>query len=343
MKERNCSLDMFRMFSALGVILCHCQVFKDVNYNLYMTVSELLPRFTVPFFFGVAGYYYIGSLMRGKKIFAKQMKGLLTVYIAWSLIYYLAGFITNVVLGDEDLVSFLIERVVNFFTLGSYTHMWYMISMIYSVILVTLAHKIAGEKGIVAITILGIVMTAVCALGCMYYPYASQIPVLGAFFDYEHFMLLTYWFGMAVPYFTLGYFVVKEESAKRPWSNRKVWTLWTVALIVYVIEVLAVPFGTNFFDRNQVGFTVYFLTIMNLIILLRNPLPQYQNQARICKYLSSFAYFLHPLVILILKTACDIVSISLHSTILYILVLAICCLGGYVLIKSNWKIKNYLM
>ncbi|MBQ7360640.1 MAG: acyltransferase [Lachnospiraceae bacterium] len=343
MKERNCSLDMFRMFAALGVVLCHCQVFIDVDTNLYMAIAEFLPRFTVPFFFGVAGYYYIGSLLHGKKVFGKQMKGLLTVYIAWTLIYYLASFAINVVLGDADIWDFLVERVVNFFTIGSYTHMWYMISLIYAVILVTLAHKLGGEKGIKLMTILGIVMTVICALGCMYYPLGSQIPVLKEFLDYEHFMVVTYWFGMGVPYFTLGYFVIKEENSPKPWSDKIVWIMWAISLVAYLAEIWTVPFATDYFERNQVGVTVYFFTIMNLIVLLRNPLPKYQKQAKVCKYLSSFVYFLHPLVILVLKTMCNMVSISLHSAVLYVLVLVICCLSGYVLMKSNWKIKNYLM
>lgn len=162
--------------AAVLVVMCHTHIFKDVNQELYFAVSQQLPRFTVPFFFGVTGYYYIGALLKGKDILKKQMAGLMKAYIAWTLIYYAASFGVNVILGGDDIVTFLIERVVFFFTVGSYSHMWYMISLIYAVLISTLVYKLAGEKGIFVLACFGIIFTIIAALGRVYYPYGSQIP-----------------------------------------------------------------------------------------------------------------------------------------------------------------------
>lgn len=343
MKERNCSLDMFRLLAAVLVVMCHTHIFKDVNQELYFAVSQQLPRFTVPFFFGVTGYYYIGALMKGKDILKKQMAGLMKAYIAWTIIYYAASFGVNVILGGEDLVTFLVERVIFFFTVGSYSHMWYMISLIYAVLITTIAFKVAGEKGICMLSCLGIVFTIIAAFGRVYYPYGSQIPVLATLYDSEHFLTLAQWFGMGIPYFTLGYFVQKEETGSKRWSDKTVWTLWTIAVLFFVAEIFLITSGVKYYEKPEVNVSVYTLTIMNIIVLLRNPMPKYVKQAQMGKTLSSFVYFSHPLVILIIEKAGEKLSINIHSVVLTILVLVITCVGGYFLSKVNWKVVKFFI
>ena len=343
MKERNCSLDMFRFLAAVLVVMCHTHIFKDVNQELYFAVSQQLPRFTVPFFFGVTGYYYIGALLKGKDILKKQMAGLMKAYIAWTLIYYAASFGVNVILGGDDIVTFLIERVVFFFTVGSYSHMWYMISLIYAVLISTLVYKLAGEKGIFVLACFGIIFTIIAALGRVYYPYGSQIPFLATLYDTEHFLTLAQWFGMGIPYFTLGYFVQKEETSLKRWSNKTVWILWSTTVFLFVLEICLITFGIRYYEKPEVNVSVYFFTIMNIIVLLRYPMPKYVKQAQMGKILSSFVYFSHPLVILIIEKAGEMVSITVHSVVLTILVLAITCISGYLLSKANWKIIKYFV
>lgn len=343
MKERNCSLDMFRLFSAIIVVTCHTHLFKEINEQLYFSLSQLFSRFTVPFFFGVAGYYYIGALLKGKVLLKKQLSGLIKIYIAWTLVYYAASFGVNVVLGGESVWTFLLERVVFFFTVGSYSHMWYMVALIYAVIIITVAYKLAGEKGIRFVACFGVIATVLCALGRVYYPFGSKIPVLSNLYDSDVFLTIAQWFGMGIPYFSLGYFVQKEEAGEKRWSNKTVWTLWIATVVLFLLEILVVTFGIRYYDRPEVMISVYFLTIMNLIVLLRNSMPKFVEQAKAGKAMSTFVYFSHPLVILMIEEASSILSIPINSVILTVLVLAITCIGGYILSKVEWKIVRYFM
>ena len=343
MKERNCSIDMFRLLAAVIVVICHVHMFQEVNEQLYMSVSQQFPRFTVPFFFGVAGYYYIGGLLKGKVTLGKQLKGLLRVYITWSLIYYAASFCMNIILGDGDLITFLVERVVFLFTEGGYSHMWYMVSLIYALIIITAAYKLGGEKGLQFISVFGIVMTVICALGCVYYPYGSQIPVLNRLYDSSVFPYVMKWLGMGVPYVSLGYFVIKLENREKKFSDRNVWIGWGIAWALFFAEIALIVWGIGYYERRELNISVYLLTIMNLIILLRNPLPQYKELAGLGKSLSGFIYFSHPLVIMIVEKAFEIMGIGIHSVVMYVIVIAVTGLGGYILTKSNWSIKKYLM
>lgn len=343
MKERNCSIDIFRLFCAFGVVSCHAEMLYDINPLLDIAVTHIWARFTVPIFFTVAGYYYISSLLQGKKVFGKQLKALIRVYVTWSLIYIGVSLVQNLMFGELDLISFCKEKIFYFFTVGSQYHLWYMVSLIYSLITVTVMYKIAGEKGIQITAWIGFIMSMICAFGCVYYPLGSQIPLLNKLYDWKLYQFIAEWLGMGVPYFTLGYLVYKKENSTKRWSDKMVWSLWAGTLVLYLIEVLVIVFGVKYFERPEVLIMVYFLTGMTMMVLLRNPLPKLEKLARFSKPLSSFVYFAHVLVLSVLEVVCSLLSLQIHSVLRYVLVMAITLVCGHILAKTNWKLKAYLM
>lgn len=343
MKERNCSIDIFRLFCAFGVVSCHTDMLYDINDLLNIAVTHIFARYTVPIFFTVAGYYYISSLLQGKNVFGKQLKALLRVYITWSAIYIGVSLFQNLIFGELDLLSFLKEKLFYFFSYGSQYHLWYMVTLIYTLIIVTVMYKAAGEKGIQIISCVGFVMSMICALGCAYYPLGCQIPLLSKLYDSKAYSFIAEWLGMGLPYFTLGYFVYKKENSPKKWSDKTVWILWTITLVLYLIEVLVITFGVKYYERLEVLIMVYFLTGMNMMVLLRNPLPKLGKLAGFCKPLSSFVYFAHVLVLNVVEVVCALLSIEIHSILRYVLVMAIALICGHILARKGWKIKSYLM
>ena len=149
--------------------------------------------------------------------------------------------------------------------------------------------------------------------------------------------------GMGIPYFTLGYLVYKKENSPKKWSDKMVWILWAITLALYLLEVLVIVFGVKYYERPEVLIMVYFLTGMNMMVLLRNPLPKLGKLARWSKPLSSFVYFSHVLVISVAEVVCSVFSIQIHSVLHYVLVMAITMVCGHILARKNWKIKSYLM
>ena len=71
-KTRNCSIDIFRYICAVMVIAIHTNPFLDASKKLGYIFSQIVPRIGVPFFFAVAGYFYIQKQSAGRAASQRQ-------------------------------------------------------------------------------------------------------------------------------------------------------------------------------------------------------------------------------------------------------------------------------
>lgn len=346
MKQRNYSLDVARLVAALVVVVCHTYFLEEGNYVLHQFAARFSPRVSVSLFFAISGYYYIKSINK-EGIFKKQMKSLLTVYISWTIIYYAASFVVNVVLGDENIGKFLVERVVFFFTEGSYSHFWFFTAMIYSVIMATIANRLGGKKGLFVLTILSLVLFAVGNLGSSYYSIGANIPVLNVIYgEYSQvFFVFRGIFCMGLPYFMIGYWLNAWEEKLLSMENRKFMALYIIMSVLYVAEILFLIVGIDGTERPEVFVMLYPMAFMVMALLLRNPMPGWSKAAPFCKRMSGYIYYVHPLLILGFGIVADILSVALPSYILYVLVIATAMISGIILMKLSNKMKflNYFL
>ncbi len=340
MKQRNYSLDVVRLVAALVVVVCHTYFLEEGNYVLHQFVARFSPRISVSLFFAISGYYYIKAINK-KDIFKKQMKSLLTVYIAWTIVYYAASFFDNVVLGDANLVQFLIERVIFFFTEGSYSHFWFFTAMIYSVVMATVANRLSGKKGLGVLTALSMVLFVIGNLGSGYYSIGANIPVLNVLYgEYaETFFVIRGIFCMGLPYFMIGYWLNAWEDTLLSMDNKKFMAIYGLASLLYVAEILFLVVGIDGTERPEVFVMLYPMAFMIMALLLRNPMPEWSKAAPFCKRMSGYIYYVHPLLILVFGLAADMLSVALPSYILYVLVIAVAIISGIVLMKLSERIK----
>ncbi len=346
MKQRNYSLDVVRLFAALAVVVCHTDVFIENGGVLYQFVSRYSPRVSVAFFFAISGYYYIKSIEK-KGIFKKQMKSLLLAYLAWTVVYYAASFVDNIILGDGDIGTFVIERVIFFFTEGSYPHFWFFVALIYSVVFVTIFNRFGGKKGVFALTVLSMILFAIGNLGSSYYVVGANIPGLNILYgEYQDvFFILRGIFCMGLPYFMMGYWINVLEDKILTMDGRKFWVLYGVSSLLYVAEILLLATVINGTERPEVFIMLYPMAFMVMAMLLRNPMPGWGKAAPFCKRMSGYIYYVHPLLILIFGLLAEMLSLPLPSYLLYILVIAVAMISGTILMKLSEKIKflNYFV
>ncbi|WP_420319517.1 acyltransferase family protein [Faecalicatena contorta] len=92
-KRRINSIDIFRYICAVMIIAIHTAPFSDINEQLGYVFSQIIPRIAVPFFFAVAGYFYMSKLENGNNYFADYLKRLLGTYFIWSLFYYTLNYV----------------------------------------------------------------------------------------------------------------------------------------------------------------------------------------------------------------------------------------------------------
>ena len=149
MKNRNVSVDLFRFLAALSIMFLHtCWGLDDSLLDAYPIIGIVIGRYPVILFFTISGYYCFLKISKGRNAAKTQIRSLLKVYCVWTVVYYLMSFVLNVAAGHEPVGKFFAERVLYFFTEGSYPHLWYVVSLIYVMILICLVYELCGEKGI---------------------------------------------------------------------------------------------------------------------------------------------------------------------------------------------------
>lgn len=340
-KQRNYSLDVFRFVAALYVVVCHTDLFMEGPEGVYQFVARFSPRVSVAFFFAISGYYYTKALVSKATVFKKQFCSLLKVYAAWTLIYYGASFVVNVIMEGKNIGTFLLERVIFFVGKGSYSHFWYFPALIYSVVFVTLFYKLLGKKGIAFLAGFSFVLFAIGNLGSSYYPIGVQIPLLKEWIteyrdSYEVFRGI---FCMGLPYFVMGYYLNELETWIFKVSQKKLWIAFGVTVVLYCAEIFLLSNVLKWYTYPEVFVMLYPAAFVIMMLLIRNPKPEWQTFAGTLKRLSGYIYYVHPLLILVIGMMATILHVTVPSILMYVLVIGIAVLSGLLLIWLNKKLK----
>ena len=346
MKQRNYSLDVCRLVAAIWIVTCHADIFIEAGDGIYRFFARFIPRVGVAFFFAMSGYYYLKSIEK-KGIFKKQLLSLLKVYAAWSVVYYMASFVVNVVMGDEPIGQFLIERVIFFVTRGSYSHFWFFTAIIYATILSTLFYKLFGKKGICALACISFAFFLLGNLGSSYYEIGIEIPVVQDWIskDRDTFEVFRGIFCMGLPYFMMGYFINLLEERFQKMKTSSITILFVIIACLYFGESYLLSNVWNWYQYPEVFFTLYPFAFIILMVLLRNPKPEWEPFAGTAKRLSGYMYYIHPLLILIIQIVSEKMEFYVPSVVMSLVVVGIILASGLALLKLGKKISfvNYFI
>ena len=148
------SIDFFRVIAIFAIILNHTSPFGGSNNiffeTLYIVISQST-RFAVPFFLTVAGYFYGNKLLTGTLpiiAFKTYFRRLFPIFLIWSFIYMILP--TNIkkqVLqsglweASYQKITTLLSDPVTLLFEGSRGHLWFLISLLISLGIITLLIK----------------------------------------------------------------------------------------------------------------------------------------------------------------------------------------------------------
>ncbi|MEI3072902.1 MAG: acyltransferase family protein [Oscillospiraceae bacterium] len=145
------SIDIVRLFAAIFVIAIHTQAIimwfpSRANGNI-----QILTRVAVPFFFCTSGYFLQkGYVRKGCSAIVATIWKLIKVYVSVSLAYFAFIFLQNPALLREPKKWMLIDFLFN----GSYYHLWYMVGVIYSTVMIYLICKFKLTKALLPLAVL---------------------------------------------------------------------------------------------------------------------------------------------------------------------------------------------
>ncbi|WP_455537614.1 acyltransferase family protein [Terrisporobacter sp.] len=318
------SIDYMKLLCAFLVVAIHTHPFKDITNIIYYYFSEVLVRIAVPFFFVSSGYFYIKSLIIERNVFKKYIIRLLKIYISWSLIYLVLQLFITINL-KKSILNMMRNFIIEFLIYGSYYHLWYIIALIISIIITTIFYQLNKMK---LLYVISVFLYAIGVIGGTYNKLSSQIPILSNLYQISLYTQLRRYILMGLPFFVLGYLIFKMKYIPK---NLNIHTI--IIAFLFVLEIIIV----NKFRLQKdivITFFLYPLVLHIFIICLKYPMKNLSNKIDIGK-LSSFIYFVHPLIIFVLD------KFVLGETLIYFMTCIVSILLALVFVKvDNNKINK---
>lgn len=316
------SINYVKLICAFLVVAIHTHPFQDVNNLLYYSFSEILVRIAVPFFFVSSGYFYI----KNKCNFKKYIKRLIITYISWSTIYLILQ-IYNSISTNGNIITTLKSFIIEFFIYGSYYHMWYIVALIICIVITSIFYKTNKMN---LLYIISIILYIVGVIGGAYYKLGSQIPLLSKLYELSLYTQIRRYLLMGLPFFMVGYLIYYIKEVPKNINFTII-----ITAILFVLEIVIV----NKFDLQKdivITFFLYPFVVQIFMLCLKYPLENIKPKINIGK-LSSFIYFVHPLIIFILG------KFILGQTLLYFVTCFVSTLVALIFIKLDNKKINKLL
>lgn len=123
MKEKELSMDGFRIIASILIIAVHTYPLLSISETLDFIVTHVLCRIGVPFFFMVTGYFVLPKALNDKKELKKYMIKILKLYIICMLLYLPVNIYAKQINGVDEIVKDILFH-------GTFYHLWYFPALI---------------------------------------------------------------------------------------------------------------------------------------------------------------------------------------------------------------------
>lgn len=306
--NRITSVDVFRTFAIIAVIIIHSSPFEDraVRMGLMIDIPTLInqfSRFAVPLFFIFSGFFWASKLDKNPHIMATTltiMKRIFLVFGAWSLICLLPTSPNEIAHFSElgtihyvqwRLTEALADPITTLFQ-GTKVHLWFLVALLWCFAISALFLSKQFKNGLL---VTALILYAIGLAGGAYMHTPVGISVDFNFRNGPFFGLL---------YFVTGYFLFQQKP-QTGWFHLGLY-LATFGFIAQFVEqfVLHRYWGVTMIQDYVIG-TYPFALGMALIALSNVPALQLTRLAAIGPLVSGI-YISHYLYLELLIPVDDI-------------------------------------
>lgn len=328
--KRNYSIDYFKYFCALLIVVIHEHPFVDISKSFNDIFTGTVTRIAVPFFFVVSGYFYSKKLYAGKKPFKAYILKLFTAYTFWSIIYALRLVLIEIK-NNRLNVSFFKKLLIEYLFYGVSEHLWFCIALIISICILTLLHKFKAEKAIIYISVI------VYIIACLGVTYRTSIgfciPVLSDIFKSKYFFNIIFrLFMFGVCFVFLGDFIAKNESKILEKIKSNIFLI--ISIVLYAAEK---TFNIIREDNLLMNVTLFPLVLFIFIALLKSPGSGKSHFTKYSRNAATFTYYSHSMFI-------DLLGFFIPSPLIkYFAIVGAALICSIVLTKIDNKKLNYVI
>lgn len=148
-KQNYNSIDLMKFIMAFAVVAIHTQPLNNCRNRILILVYNNIVEIAVPLFFLSSGYLLSKRMTfintdSDINILTKHLNKIIKLYVKWMLIYTPLEIYKDIMHGNGIVKSILIYFRGFLFVGEQYNswHLWYLLSTIYSLILIIILYKL---------------------------------------------------------------------------------------------------------------------------------------------------------------------------------------------------------
>lgn len=312
---RSNSLDLLKLLASFCIISLHVGLYPDLK-DIYGELIRISGRWAVPFFFLVTGFF-IG--MSKSFDLEKRVFKIISIMLWSSLL-----FIPYVVVQNDFKVLDIFALIFSYDTLhhGSYFHLWYLSSMILGLVLFKLSKDTLGDKLVILLASVIVVMNFITDLSYSY----DNVEFSHSFTRHM----------ISFSFIAYGYYLSKVDI-----SNFKSNVLY-IALFFSVILMLCEPFLFNWEFKKDVIDRQFPIGVVPFCIILFIIALKFEISdnifSRIGRKYSLFIYVLHPLLIPVVWKSARVIDAD-SSIIVLLVTFVLTIILSFILKKTLFELK----
>ncbi len=292
------SIDLMKYLGSILIIANHTSSLYEISPNLNFVIINFLSRLVVPFFFIVAGYFFYKKIKnenQPKKIYLSYLKRLLTIYLAWTIIYLPYDLIYPLIDSSpktfENYLSIISDYLINFIYWGSHFHLWFFPALIISI---TTIYIIKIKKiPLKYLLSLAIIFYFIGIIGDAYFfliansPLEPLISFLRSIFKENNTRLL-----QGLIFVSLGAWYAKKQILMKSYSLFKI---FLISIFLFLIEVIALLYlQINYPHKNDYNMSILLVpAAVSLFLFLQKFEPKHKFDSLKYRQYSIIMYCFH--------------------------------------------------
>ena len=345
MKVRWNSLDCLKGIACIAVVLIHF----NFPGNLGIAVKSFC-RFAVPVFLIISGFFFLSNNEMDDVKVLNKIRHILYLLLVSALFYaafvfFDYGFLNQ----DWNIISFIKERltggkIVKLLLTNDpfvYSHLWYMLALVYCYTFCLLAFS--KNRSLKGVEILGVLLligyTCLQEFGSILH-IKTSLHIISTDQSLYFFNLFIF---RALPFFLIGVSIRKhlDKLTKIPFNK-------IVFIVIFVFGGVLAAFEHLYINNAQFFVGNYIMVFVLVIMAIKNPAKEYGLLSFIGRELSLYVYIFHIAVGKTIHIIARIFGIAHRKFYLYsraaiivctTLLLAYCIYKVINMIKEN-KIKK---
>ncbi len=294
-KTNQNGLDILKFILAIFVVALHSNLEKTLDLNLYNYILNILLRLAVPVFFLSSGYFFAKNYKKSNNYSRNYLKNLAIHYLFWSSLYLVVYVLIYLYLKKYNDIVDLVLRYVKLTPNGA---MWYVSSLIISVLLlrIFMKNKKVLKYSIIVAGFLTLFAQTVFFIAC-----TSQSSFFAFLADFLFKIKSGFYDSVCFGYFftALGYYLSKNNIV----CNRK-----NCCYLIIIGAILCVM-QTKFINAHMINDTAIqielpygiFLSSIGLFYLSLNVNVFKNKDTKVLRKISSTMFYIHYLVITVCK------------------------------------------